>query len=107
MSSKDFYTPPLPCPVALRGVAIGETPKKQQFLRRGVRKVVRLYCLTPPSLRATSPIWLRHTEEEFKVTLYSFAMSRGRGYFTPLLYMANTVLRNAMGHSEKKGIYPV
>ena len=45
-------------------------------------------------------IWLRHTEEEFKVTLYSFVMSRGRGYFTPLLYMANTVLRNTTGHSK-------
>ena len=81
---------------------IGERPKERQFLRRGVRKVVRLYCLTPPSLRATSPIWLRHTEEEFKVTLYSFATSRGRGYFTPLLYMANTVLRNAMGHVREE-----
>ena len=60
--------------------------------------------LTPPSLRATSPIWLRHTEEEFKVTLYSFVMSRGRGYFTPLLYMANTVLRNTTGHGKGGGV---
>jgi len=49
-------------------------------------------------------IWLRHTEEEFKVTLYSFVMSRGRGYFTPLLYMANTVLRNATGHGKGGGV---
>ena len=34
---KDFCTPPLPYPVALRGVAIGETPKKLPFLRRGVK----------------------------------------------------------------------
>ena len=51
-----------------------------------------------------SPIWLRHTEEEFKVTLYSFATSRGRGYFTPLLYMANTVLRNTTGHGKGGGV---
>lgn len=43
-------------------------------------------------------------EEEFKVTLYSFATSRGRGYFTPLLYMANTVLRNTTGHGKGGGV---
>ena len=40
---------PLPCPVALREVAlaIGERPQKRQFLRRGVRWVKNI---TPPDL---------------------------------------------------------
>ena len=69
-----------------------------------------IVCINPsvtachlPYMASPHPAMLRGTaEEECKVTLYSFAMSRGRGYFTPLLYMANTVLRNATGHGRGK-----
>ena len=51
---------------------------------------------------APHPAMLRGTaEEECKVTLYSFAMSRGRGYFTPLLYIANAAPRSITGCSRK------
>ena len=43
-------------------------------------------------------------EEEFKVIHYSFVMSRRRGYFTPLLYMANIVPHDTTGHGHGGGV---
>ena len=61
-----------------------------------------------PYMASPHPAMLRGTaEEECKVTLYSFAMSRGRGYFTPLLYIANAAPRSITGCFAQQNIEEV